>query len=143
MCDCPAHQFKNRECTCTCDHSLTDKLSVTERARLVWDRHNKAILIAGTVVVGAGCAYFGYRAGSVTEKNVLAEQKNFICWKPRQQVLKVEVAIEELSTPSKPIIDQVTKTVYNSISDAVRKTGRTRTSIMKDPNFQLLEEAAV
>lgn len=101
-------------------------------------KRNKAVYITGATCLAVGTLGGGlYMA---TRPEMMVQQKNLLVWKPRQEVIQVKVAVEELSTPSKPIMDQVTKTVYNSISDAVRQTGRTRTSILKDPNFQLLEE---
>ena len=104
-------------------------------------REHKAVYITGGICLLVGAA--GGAVFMATRPEMLVQQNNlgFINWKPRQEVIQVKVAVEELSTPSKPIIDQVTKTVYNSINDAVRKTGRTRTSILKDPSFSLLEEA--
>ena len=105
-------------------------------------RENKTVYIAGGACLGVGALWGGLYAATRPELGMLVQQKNFICWKPRQEVIQVKVTVEELSTPSKPLIDQATKTVYNSISEAVRKTGKTRSTILKDPNFQLLENAS-
>lgn len=114
-------------------------MSKIENIKVHVKKHKAAYITGGVcLVIGAlsGGAY------ALTRSEMMVQQRNIICWKPRQEVLQVKVSVEELSTPSKPIVDQVTKTIYNSINDAVRKTGRTRASILQDSNFQLLEDAS-
>lgn len=102
-------------------------------------RNNKTVYITG-----GACLMVGALGGGLymaTRPEMMVQQQNFgLVWKPRQEVTQVKVVVEELSTPSKPLIDEVTNTVYNSINDAVRKTGRSRWSIKTDPNFKFAEE---
>jgi len=106
-------------------------------------KEHKAVYITGGVCLAVDALFGGVYASTRPDATNMVKMQNIgLTWKPRQEVLQVAVTIEELSTPSKPLVDQTTKSVYNSINDAVRKTGRTRTSILKDPAFKLLGDVS-
>jgi hypothetical protein len=96
---------------------------------------------AGGVVVGA----LGMAAMKESQTTILSQSqiKSPLCWKPRNTINNTAVVeFAERSTPSKPIFDTLNNVGYGSIGEASRQTGRSRTAIRNDPNFDFLEKAA-
>lgn len=102
---------------------------------------NKKVYITGVSCFAAGVVATALRSSNDgIDVRQIVKQINILSPRPTQNV--IQMALPERSTPSKPIMDKENLLPYASINEAVRQTGRTRSSILNDPNFELLAEAS-
>lgn len=87
-------------------------------------------------ITGATCLVIGVLGGTAYAKrgeiSQVVKQNNVLCWRPQQNV--VQVAFQERSTPSKPIVNKTTNAAYGSVHEAARQTGIDRSLISKNIN---------